>query len=308
MPAPQAITGVPGDTAFSLWSNRRSRWPNQAITDVPGDTAFIPVKLCNLPPFHPVVSKLVAMSDDAGFEVKRVAAMVGGDPALAAEILFVANSSLFGFPARIQSLRHAVAVLGVDCIKQLAMTVALRALARGAGPFVRSCWSHSVACAVIAEEIAPIFGDSGEQAYTAGLLHDVGRLGFLRSYPADIGRVLAEEYEDVEQAIAAERTVMNASHGEAGAWLVEYWALPTTLSETCSNHHDPLQHGDSPLLSVVKTACRLADAAGYSAVRYRSSTSYEEVVQAAAPHVPPRALPSEKTVRTKVETRLKAFR
>jgi putative nucleotidyltransferase with HDIG domain len=272
-----------------------------------GDTATIQVKLCNLPPFHPVAGKLLSLPEDAGFDVKRVVSIVGADPALASEILFVANSSLFGFPARIQALRHAVAVLGVDCIKQLAMTVAIRALAHGSGPFVRASWRHSVACAVIAERIAPEFGCSVELAYTAGLLHDIGRLGFLRTYPQQIGPVLAGEYDEAEQVIAAERAVMNASHAEAGAWLIEYWALPAALSETCSRHHDPVQESDSPVLKVVKAACRLADATGYSAVQFTSTAVYSAVLEAAAPDAPLESFPSEEALRAEVELRLRAF-
>ena len=272
-----------------------------------GDTTTIQVKLCNLPPFQPVAGKLLALPPDGGYDIKQVVWIVKGDPALASEILFVANSSLFGFPALIESLRHAVAVLGVDCIRRLAMTVAIRALARGTGPFVRACWRHSVACATIAEKIAPHFGCSAELAYTAGLLHDVGRLGFLRSYPQQIGPVLAGEYEDAEGAIAAERNVMNSSHGEAGAWLIEYWALPVALAETCSRHHDALSEGDSPALKTIKTACRLADAAGYSAVRCASKAGYAAVLQQAAPTEALESFPEERDMREEVELRLKTF-
>jgi len=277
--------------------------PTAGVTG--GDTVLIPVKLCNLPPFHPVAGKLLTSSSDMD-DVKRVVSIVGGDPALAAEILFVANSSLFGFPARIQSLRHAVAVLGIDCVRQVAMTVAIRALARDAGPFVRACWCHSVACAVIAEKIAPVFGCIPEQAYTAGLLHDIGRLGFLRTYPSEIGPVLAGEYADASGAITAERAVMNSSHGEAGAWLIEYWALPAAFSEICERHHDPVDEHDSPLLQTVKTACQLADATGYAAVRYTTRPDYEEILLAAAPRHPA-SFPDEDTIRDEVENRLRAF-
>ena len=272
-----------------------------------GDTILIPVKLCNLPPFHPVASKLAFCSDDAEFDVRRMVAIVGGDPALAAEILFLANSSLFGFPARIHSLRHAVAVLGANCVRRLAMTVAMRSLARGAGPLVRSSWCHSVACAVIAETLAPEFGCSAEQAYTAGLLHDVGRLGFLRSYPSEIGPVLARDYENIGAVIAAERQAMNASHGEAGAWLIEYWALPAVFMDTCAHHHEELQESDSPLLRATKTACRLADAIGYTAVRYENTAGYAETVHECSAYGSTRSFPAESRLCDEVVSRLKIF-
>ena len=271
-----------------------------------GDTVLIPVKLCNLPPFRPAVFKLLTCSEQDA-DLRLIVSLVGGDPALAAEILFLANSSLFGFPARIQSLRHAVAVLGLDCVKQLAATLAMRGLANGAGPFVRSTWCHSLASAIIAAQVAPVFGATPEQAYTAGLLHDVGRLGFLRSYAPEIGPVLAAEYEDAADLIAAERRTMNASHGEAGAWLIEYWALPVAFSEISANHHDPMRESDSPLLKTIKLASRLADAAGYSPVRFRSRLSYDEVLRAEVPNIHPSRFPDEVSLRLDIESRLRAF-
>src|SRR5205085_682417 len=113
--------------------------------------------------------------------------------------------------------------------------------------------------------------------YTAGLMHDVGRLGFLRTYPAEISLVLAGEYFGPAHLIEAERKVMNASHGEAGAWLIEYWALPQAFSEICAHHHDPVRETDSPVLQTVKTACLLADATGYAPARYGLRTPYTDV-------------------------------
>lgn len=272
-----------------------------------GDTVLFPVKLCNLPPLRVVAGKLISLSEEEGSDQKRVASLVGGDPALAAEILFLANSSLFGFPARIESLRHAVALLGLDGVKRLAMTVVVRDLAQGVGPFVRSSWCHSVACAVIAEKIAPLLGSTAEQSYTVGLMHDIGRLGFLRTYASEISPMLSGEYQDADQVMAAERAVMNTSHQEAGAWLIEYWALPQPFSEACAHHHDPLREDDSPILRVVKTACRLASAAGYAPVRYTRRLQYEDVLRSELPHIPVESFACEKAMQAEVESRLNSF-
>jgi len=271
------------------------------------DTVMIPVKLCSLPPFHPVAAKLMTLSLDGGADLKQLVSIVSADPALAAEILFLANSSLFGFPARIESLRHAVAVLGMDCIRQIAVTLAMRALARGTGPFVHDCWRHSIACAVIGEKLSAVFGCSTDQAYSAGLLHDAGRLGFLRTYPSEIGVVLDRDYADAEAVMDAERLVMNSAHTEAGAWLMEYWVLPAVFGETCAHHHDELAESDSPLLRCIKTACRLASSMGYTPVRYRSVGTCDEVLEAAVPSRMWASLPKAIDILEAVEGRLRVF-
>ena len=146
------------------------------------ETVQVEVRLCGLPTFRSVASHVVSAASGPESDVKRIALMVGGDPALAADVLFLANSSLFGFPARIGSLRHAVAVLGINRVRDLAAAVAMRGLVREVGPLIRPCWRHSIACAAIAEAVAPALGCSSEHAFTAGLLHDIGRFGFLKSY------------------------------------------------------------------------------------------------------------------------------
>src|SRR5689334_18626060 len=115
---------------------------------------IIPPKLCNLPPLHSIANQVLALSADESLDLLKLASVIEGDPAFAAEILFLANSSLFGFPSKMHVLRHAVSVLGLDRIKALAVTVAMRAYLGHASPLIRQCWRHTAAAAVIAEEIS----------------------------------------------------------------------------------------------------------------------------------------------------------
>lgn len=274
-------------------------------TGSPGDTLVMSVKLCNLPPFHPVANQVVSLTGAPYPDVHQIASVIGGDPALAAEVLFLANSSLFGFPARIRSLRHAVCLLGVDRIRDIAVTVAIRSLVRAAGPVMRQCWRHSVACAIIAEQISPLFGGITEQAYTSGLLHDIGRLSFLKSYATEAGSLLAAEYGSVEEVLAAERDILNVDHGAAGSWLVQYWSLPAAFGEICEHHHEPLRRGDSEILQIIKTACRLADVTGFSAVLYTSPSRYEDVLLSLPANISLDSLPREDELRATVDARIR---
>jgi len=274
--------------------------------DFATDTVTIPVKLTNLPPFHSVANQVLSLSADPDIDLQRLAKVMLGDPAFAAEVLFLANSSLFGFASKMQVLRHAVAVLGLERIKALAITVAMRAFLGNGGPLIRQCWRHSAACAVVAEEISPVFDFSGDRAYTMGLMHDVGRLGLVRSYAPDIGPVLSAEHNDTEEMLAAERAAVGVDHGMAGAWLVKKWEFPVEFAEMCARHHEPFGHADSPLLKVVKISCRLADALGYAAVHCHSPATYSDVVESLPTHLN-RAFPMEAELRMNVERRLKSF-
>jgi len=274
--------------------------------DFQTDTVTIPVKLCNLPPLNSIANQVLSLSADPDVDIRRLAFAMEADPAFAAEVLLLANSSLFGFTSRMSVLRHAIAVLGLDRIKALAVTVAMRAFLGQGSPLVKQCWRHSAACGVIAEEISPIFDVSGDQAYTAALMHDIGRLGLLKSYSREIAPVLEGEYDGIAAVLAAERVAINVDHAVAGAWLVKNWAYPPSFAEVCEHHHKPIDPKDAPLLQVVKLACQIADSMDYSAVRYEALL-YPEVLQRLPGSVRRDSFPTEKDLQNNLKARLAVF-
>ena len=164
---------------------RSASLPTESNTefDFETDVVTIPIKLCNLPPFNAIASQVLALTTDPDLDLRQISKVIEGDPAFAADILFLANSSLFGFPSRMHSLRHAIALLGLDRIKALAVTLAMRGFLGKRNPLIHQCWQHSVACALVCEEISAIFDFPADLAYTAGIMHDIGRLGLLKAYP-----------------------------------------------------------------------------------------------------------------------------
>jgi putative nucleotidyltransferase with HDIG domain len=271
------------------------------------DTVEIPVRLCNLPPLNAIANQVIALSADADVDLKQIASVMEADPAFSADVLFLANSSLFGFRSRIQVVRQAIAVLGLDRIKALAMTAAMRSFLTKGGPLLPRCWQHSASCAIIAEEISPIFDVKGDVAYTLALLHDIGRLGLLKSYPKEYSPALGNPFEHVEDVLSAERAVLKVDHCMAGAWMVKTWDFPGVFAQVCQHHHEDVSPDDSGLLQAIKISCRLAEAMGYSAVTYASPASYDDVIRSLPSHIPQTRFPSAETLRTHVEDRLKSF-
>ena len=272
--------------------------------DFRADLAAMPAKLCSLPPLNSIATRVLAISDDPDSDTRMLAEVVGSDPAFAAEVLFLANSPLFGFPSKLHALPHAVAILGVDRIKALVTTVAMRAFVGKASPLTRQCWRHSAASAVIAERISAAFRVPGDQAYAAALLHDVGRLGLLKSYPQQMSPVMGGEHSDLREVLFAERAAIKVDHQSAGGWLVRNWGLPQPFFVACVHHHDLLQETDVPLLQVVKTACRMADTLGFAAVACQSVISYANLVADLPNGVQTDRLPAEEEFRRHVEERL----
>jgi HD-like signal output (HDOD) protein len=278
-----------------------------AEIDFQTDVVTMPVRLCNLPPFNAIASQVLALTADPDIDLGRISRVIQGDPAFAADILFLANSSLFGFPSRMHSLSHAIALLGLERIKALGVTVAMRGFLGTRTLSLLQCWRHSVACALVCEEISAIFEISGEQAYTAGIMHDIGRLGLLKTYGKEMTSILKAEYASMPEVLQAEREALHVDHARAGSWLVEHWCLPNDFSEICEHHHDVPDAADSGILQLVKAACGMADAIGFPAVKCQQRPSYDDAVWPLKPRLAGKAAPWEEDLRAIVTARLVAF-
>jgi HD-like signal output (HDOD) protein len=247
------------------------------------------------------------MTTNSDVDLKQFSELIGGDPAFTSDVLFLANSSLFGFPSRMHSLRHAVALLGLDRIKSLAVTVAMRSFLGKPNSLVHQCWQHSVACAVVCEELSGIFDLPADGAYTAGIMHDIGRFGFLKSYPTEMAKVLGGDHQNTQAVLQAEREALSVDHASAGSWLIGHWALPKDFSEVCKHHHDTPSARDSDMLQLVKAGCRIADAIGFPAIKCQQQLTYLEATSSLTVRLGRQAkLPAE-DLRRNVATRLAAF-
>jgi HD-like signal output (HDOD) protein len=281
--------------------------PPEDEIDFQTDQVNLPVKLCNLPPLNAIATQVLSLTADPDIDLSQISRVIEADPAFAADILFLANSSLFGFPSRMFVLRHAISVLGLDRIKALALTVAMRGFVGPRNPLVHQCWQHSAACAIICEELSANFSFSGDRAFTAGIMHDIGRLGLLKTYPQEMTPILSVEHEDIQDVLRAEREELNVDHGRAGSWLVSTWAFPKDFSDVCAHHHDAPSASDSEILRLVKVSCNIADIIGFPAVKCRQQPSYLAAMSA-LPRQPGRdAVPPAEELVANVTARLETF-
>ncbi len=236
-----------------------------------------PWALSTLPPFPAVALKVLEELSKEGFEIKQVVRWIESDPAFTVELLRVANSALYGFSYQIVSVHHAAMTLGADFVKALAMTVAMRTYLKTALrlPVLRRCWRHSLACAVLTGELcAP---NSADSAYTAGLLHDIGRMGLLAAYPAEYANLLNVSAEHSFDLQHCEGELFDIDHCAAGAWLARDWKLPAEIVAIAARHHEELDQEPS-LLNSVRLACRIANALGFSVIQGRSTDTLDDLM------------------------------
>jgi HD-like signal output (HDOD) protein len=225
-----------------------------------------PERLCKLPVFRPVTVRLLSLLSSEEADIHKVTALLNSDPAFSAEILTVANSSLYARRSRVVTVQRAVVALGLERTRGLAVTVALHGMVRniknkGAG---LDCWHHSRAAGIAAQWLAPFYRIQSEQAYTLGLMHDIGRLGLLSAYPEYHG-LLSSAAGSTEDLLEQEHQSFSVDHCEAGLFLTRTWGLPLEFWDTASEHHAPLTGQMGDRTDLVRLACLFAQALGYKA-------------------------------------------
>jgi HD-like signal output (HDOD) protein len=224
-----------------------------------------PRALKSLPPFPAVALQLLSVLDDEDVPMKKIVDLLSIVQALSAEMLRVSNSALYGLSRRVDNISHAIVILGTEAVKRLALTVALGRFSHSflRNQSLRICWDHSVACALLAEEIAVASRGLKDRAYTGGLLHDVGRLALLACYPVEYGNLIVVARENDFDELECERQLFDIDHCAAGEWLGHHWNLPTDVVEAIAHHHSA-DVTDNSLLSIVTAANAVADAIGFN--------------------------------------------
>ena len=238
-----------------------------------------PWALRALPPFPAVASRILALVDNDDVAAKQITECIKLDPTFTAEILRVANSSLFGVAREIASVRHAVSLLGLNHVKAMATLIAANSMVK---PVIRietlrKFWHHSLVTAILTEESARICNPDLEGAHTAGLLHNLGTLCLMSTYPREYDGLIRISREYGFDLLGAERDLFDIDHCAAGALLAEDWNLPESIVAAIANHHEEPRKSDT-LASLVQTCWRLADVLGFEAFPDERAWTYEELI------------------------------
>ena len=211
---------------------------------------------------------MLNISTDSGAAIEQFEQVFKTDPALAADLLLVANSPLFGHRARIGSIRHAITQLGIDRVRSLGSTIALSFFVRNQPrtAFVRHIWAHSIATAIISETLGNLYGV--EDLYTAGLMHDLGRLGLLLTVGQTYEEWVSQKVTNMEAANQSERARFGMNHCEAGSLVGHKWGFPVVLRSCMIAHHGWEAGPTKDPLFLVQLACRIADSIDFPEVHF----------------------------------------
>ncbi|HZT41908.1 MAG TPA: response regulator [Chthonomonadaceae bacterium] len=190
---------------------------------------------------------------------RKIGEMVARDIGLTAKILQMVNSAFFGIPRRVSDPIQAVCLLGLDTIQSLVLSIHVFSQfnqAKITPDFVDAIWRHSLAVGKLAKRIAATQSADHhaiDEAFTAGLLHDVGKLALAANLGATYMKILEIAHQQQIPSVKAEAVALGATHAEVGAYLMGLWGLPDTIVEALAFHHSPSESPQrlfSPLAAV----------------------------------------------------------
>ncbi len=202
-------------------------------------------RIDSLPSLPSLYAELITELRSEKTTINRVGDIVAKDPAMTAKVLQLVNSAYFGLPRRISSPPQAVALLGVDTIKALVLGVGVFSqFSNSAGACLdhEAIWEHSFRTAAAAKRIALTEGVARldtDEAFTGGLLHDVGKLVLSQAFPERYTDVLSRASERGIEDVQDERAIFGVSHAEVGAYLLAMWRLPDPVVAAVAYHHSP---------------------------------------------------------------------
>jgi len=213
--------------------------------------------LQDLPSLPVVVMELLGSIDQEDVDISVLARKVSLDQALTAKTLRLANSASAGLQVRVTTIQQAITYLGFQATRNLITAAALTGCfpaGKCPGFDHRAFWRHSIATAACAKVLARRMRLNQDFAFTAGLLHDIGRLVLVTSYPERYSAVLARRQREDRQLLDVERELLGVDHVMAGALLAEHWQFSDTMHHAIAYHHEPEAPGAGFLATIVHVA------------------------------------------------------
>ena len=198
------------------------------------------IRLVSLPEICLEVQILADSPDASAADLGR---LIGKDTALSTRLLRLVNSAYFGLPRRVDTLTRAVNLIGMQELRNLTLAASAAEVFAGIDSRLfdmAAFWQHSVYCGLVARHLgehAHVL--HSERLFTAGLLHDVGRLLMLLRLPDAAGAVVSRQRETGQDICELERALIGFDHAQAGGALLSHWNLPANLCASVRHHHKP---------------------------------------------------------------------
>ncbi|MEA2062344.1 MAG: HDOD domain-containing protein [Gemmatimonadota bacterium] len=222
-----------------------------------------------MPSLPTTVTKVIELANDVNSSAREMLKVIQMDPVLTAKVLKLINSAFFGMPNKI-SLKQALVMLGINTIKNLALSTAIIGQMGSSKIKVTNFdqyrfWEHSLGAGIAAKKIClRIESDPriGDEYFVAGLVHDIGKVVMALALPKFFANTIVKAQADELSSVKAETDEMGLDHTEVGGILAEKWKLGENLIASTSYHHDP-QEGQHRLVWAIHVANYFLAKKGY---------------------------------------------
>ncbi|HKQ71174.1 MAG TPA: response regulator, partial [Polyangiaceae bacterium] len=230
--------------------------------------------IARLPSVPRVYFEVSRALENPEIDLKAIAALVEQDMAVCAKLLQVVNSSFFGLRKRVASVQQALAYLGVNTVKRLLLSVETFGAVDGAFPSsspvsIELLQQHAFGVATIASQMFHE-KDKAEDAFMAGMLHDVGVLVLASQSPEHLVNALSVANAENRPVHLVEKATVGYDHADVGAYLLGLWGLPFPIIEAVAHHHAPsrIAHSQFEIVDAVHVAETLCDEAASAKGRF----------------------------------------
>lgn len=221
----------------------------------------------NLPTPPIVFHQIQKVLNDPNVSAAQIASILAEDPAMSVKVLKLTNSAFYGLSREIESVKQAVVIVGIEAVRNLVLSASVLDMFKQKDAdqeFQETFWRHSLAVAVCGRLLAKKVKSRGivdpDGAFSAGLLHDVGKIILSCFLPDEYAKFTAEREKDAESpSYVVEERALGYNHCQVGAILGTQWKLPSRLIQAVSYHHQPqLSDPENPIAYLINMADSLA--------------------------------------------------
>ncbi|MDR2579560.1 MAG: HDOD domain-containing protein [Fibromonadaceae bacterium] len=219
-----------------------------------------------LPTLPSVFFTINKMLSDPRTSAVEVGLAISSDQVITTKILRLVNSAFYGFSGRVNTISHAISILGFSSTKNIVLATSVLSSLKLKNPIegfnLAAFWKHSAAVGAISKLVAAeTHPQKQEEAFTAGLLHDIGKLILAICAPEEFAQCLNLAISKNCLFIDVEREVLGITHTEIVKWINEKWNLPEEIVNVITNHHNKIYASageHAKLIAVVQIADVLA--------------------------------------------------
>ncbi len=203
--------------------------------------------LLNLPTLPTIHARLIEMVDHPNTTATQLGDLILEDQVLTAKLIKMCNSAYYGLTSEVHDVQRAIVLLGFNIVREIGLGVSVLNFFKRDGSVTSTMdlakfWEHSAVVGIAAKLIAKkYFPEQTNQAFIAGLLHDLGKVILLQYLPEDFNAIIVEAKKGEKFLYEIETEFFSVHHGIIGSWLGVKWKLPESVTDCMQYHHQPLR-------------------------------------------------------------------